>query len=134
MTKDEIKKARAIVIEGLHAELRDIEKEEERRHAELEEHFGGLRNMARGKAAGQIEELLEAAMILLDEDEAEAPRPTSKPPAPAAKVAETTPAPAAAQQTAPKTGGPRPVARTLPSTPKPAPADSELPDAGSVFG
>lgn len=132
MTKDEIRKAREAMLEGLKQELSEIGKQEAARRAELVEQFSTLRNEARGKHVAQLSELLDAAMILLDEDAdpAPAPPPAAKTAAPLKAAAE----PQTAQPTAPKTGGPRPVARTLPSTPKPAPADSELPDAGSVFG
>lgn len=132
MTKDEIKKARESMTEGLQMELAQIDKEEANDRIERVKRFNGLRHEARGRAAALVAELLDAAMSLLDEDAdpAPAPPPAAKTTAPLKAAAE----PQAAPQTAPKPGGPRPVARPLPSTPKPAPADSELPDAGSVFG
>lgn len=132
MTKDEIRKAREITIEELQMVLAQVDKEEADDRVERAKRFNGIRNEARSRATAQLVGLLDAAIILLDEDAdpAPAPPPAAKTAAPLKAAAE----PQTAQPTAPKTGGPRPVARTLPSTPKPAPADSELPDAGSVFG
>lgn len=132
MTKDEIRKARESTIEELQMVLAQVDKEEADDRVERAKRFNGVRNEARSRATAQLVGLLDAAIILLDEDAdpAPAPPPAAKTAAPQKAAAE----PQTAQQTAPKPGGPRPVARTLPSTPKPAPADSELPDAGSVFG
>lgn len=132
MTKDEIRKARESTIEELQMVLAQVDKEEADDRVERAKRFNGVRNEARSRATAQLVGLLDAAIILLDEDAdpAPAPPPAAKTAAPLKAAAE----PQAAQPTAPKTGGPRPVVRTLPSTPKPAPADSELPDAGSVFG
>jgi hypothetical protein len=136
MTKDEIKKARESTIEELQMVLAQVDKEEADDRVERTKRFNGVRNEARSRATAQLVGLLDAAMILLDEDAdpAPAPPPAAKTAAPLKAAAEPQTAQPTAQPTAPKTGGPRPVARALPSTPRPAPADSELPDAGSVFG
>lgn len=125
MTRDEIKKAREAMLEGLQQELSEIGKQEAARRAELAEQFGTLRNQARGKHAVQLAELLDAAMELLDEDPPPAPPP-------AATKAAATPAAAALSEGRPamKTAGPRPITRTAPA----AATTSQLPDADAVFG
>jgi len=128
MTKSEIIAAREKLAAELAENIKQADASEAERVEQVRIEYAAYRARLRSEGGEELTRLLDAALLLLDDG------PTAKPPAPAAKLAEAGPAPAAAQQTAPKTGGPRPVARTLPSTPKPAPADSELPDAGSVFG
>lgn len=128
MTKSEIIAAREKLAAELAENIKQADASEAERVEQVRIEYAAYRARLRSEGGEELARLLDAALLLLDDG------PTAKTPAPVAKVAESAPAAAAAQQSAPKTGGPRPVARTLPSTSKPAPADSELPDAGSVFG
>ncbi len=127
MTRDEIKKARDGMLEELQQELSKIDTEEAAQRADVIKMANARRNQARGVHAAQLESLLDAAMVLLDED------PPPAPPPAAAKTAEK-PTPAAQPDGKPamKTAGPRPITRPAPTAAPAAP--SQLPDADAVFG